>query len=679
MTQSALRLALAAVLALGLWRGALANPSGYDPLETFAPLTLPQPVNAYRGGDGAPGPAYWSNRADYEIHARLLAKEKEISAREVITYANNSPDALDCLWLRLEQNFYKKGSRAQFAAPLPKEFLKKFGDAARFATTNGFEFDSVEIDSGGKPQKADYIVSDTRMQIRLARPLKAHHKIRILISYRYTIPGIPGDRTAWGRSVNGDIFSVAQWYPRMAVYDDLRGWDTLPYLANEFYLDYGDFDYDITVPADMIVAGGGELLNPKDVLTKDEIARLDEARASDRTIYIRAPNEVNDPRSRPATEGELTWRFRMKNTRDVAFAASRAFVWDAARINLPGGKSALAMSFYPAEAVGKEAWDRSTEYLKDSVENFSRRWFAYPWPTAINVAGPAEGMEYPGMAFDGYGEGWTGKDLFAVTAHEIGHSWFPMIVGSNERRNAWMDEGFNTFIDVYESEDFNKGEWAPKRDGEYAPGGGDPVEEIQKTLDDPQAPAIMTRPDAVKEKYRHPITYFKTALGLVLLREQILGPTRFDYAFRKYIRDWAYKHPTPSDFFREMESAGGEDLSWFWRGWFFNNWSLDLAVKSVSYNAGGPSKGARVTIANLDKLVMPATVEIVFQDGVTRDVRLPAETWIQQKEFELDLDSAAPIVSVTIDPQHKIPDRDRSNNVFRGPSRSQHASAARAK
>ncbi|MGH3631035.1 MAG: M1 family aminopeptidase, partial [Sciscionella sp.] len=293
------------------------------------------------------------------------------------------------------------------------------------------------------------------------------------------------------------------------------------------------------------------------------------------------------------------------------------------------------------------------------------RWYPYPWPVAVNVAGPVSGMEYPGMGFDSMRS--RGKALFWISAHEIGHSWFPMIVGTNERRSAWMDEGFNTFMDTYESEDFNHGEYAPKRDPEYAPGGGNPVEEIQKVLRDPDAPAIMTRADAIREKYRHPVTYFKAALGLVLLRGQILGKPRFDFAFRKFIRDWAYKHPSPSDFFRAMDSAGGEDLSWFWRGWFFENWNLDLAVEKVAYVDGDPAKGATVTIANLDRLVMPATVEIDYTDGTKKRLRLPAETWIQQRSVALSLDGGGPIATVTVDPDHVIPDEDRSNNVLRGP------------
>jgi hypothetical protein len=243
-------------------------------------------------------------------------------------------------------------------------------------------------------------------------------------------------------------------------------------------------------------------------------------------------------------------------------------------------------------------------------------------------------------------------------------------VGFDERRDAWMDEGFNTFIDVYESDAFGNGVYAPKRDSEFAPGGGNPVDEIVPILEDPNAPILLTRADAIQEKYRHPVTYFKSALGLILLREQILGPERFDWAFRRFIREWAFKHPKPADFFRAMQSEGGEDLSWFWRGWYLNNWSLDLAVKSIDYRDGDPSKGAQVTIANLDRLVLPAVVQVEFEDGSRQRIRLPAETWIQKSVTTLYLDSAQEIREVVVDPDHVLPDRDRTNNVLQPPSRS---------
>jgi aminopeptidase N len=323
----------------------------------------------------------------------------------------------------------------------------------------------------------------------------------------------------------------------------------------------------------------------------------------------------------------------------------------------------MAQSVYPPESVGEAAWSRSTEYMKDAVERFSKRWYPYPWPNAINVAGPATGMEYPGIVFDGIPD--KAKTLFFISAHEIGHGWFPMLGGSDERRDAWMDEGFNTFIDVFESDDFANGLYGPKRDGEYAPGPEAPADQIATLIDDKAAPPILTRADAIREKYRHPVTYFKTAYGLTLLREDILGPERFDRAFRKYIADWAYKHPKPSDFFRAMESAGGEDLSYFWRGYFLNNWTHDMGVTDVKYVDGDPARGAQVTVVNLDQLVLPATLRVTYRNGENRNIRVPAETWLQGGTHVFALDGGGPIVEATIDPDHHLPDRDRSNNSFR--------------
>ncbi len=648
-------LACSLCAAAGAW-SAPASPGSYDPRETFAPLTLPQPVNAFRSADGTPGPQYWQNRADYSIRASIDTSTHSLSASEIIAYTNNSPSALDCLWVQLDQNIYRKDSRSHYASGrVPKGF------------TEGFILESVEIERHGHTVNASTVISDTRLQIRLDGPLAAHGgKLNIRIRYHYQIPGAFGGRTAHAPSRNGEIYDLAQWYPRMAVFDDMHGWDTLPYIGSEFYLEYGDFDYYVTVPWDMLVAGSGELENPKEVLTATEQTRLAQARGSDATVLIRTADEVNDPKSRPVTSGSLTWHYRMQNTRDVAFSASRAFIWDAARITLPGNAYSLAMSFYPVESAGPDGWVRTTEYLRDAVQNFSRRWGPYPWPAAVAVAGPVDGMEYPAMIFDGVED--AGKFLFWITAHEIGHCWFPMMVGFNERRDQWMDEGFNTFIDVYESDDFDHGVYGPKRDSEYAPGGGNPVDEILPVLADPSAPIMLTRAELVRETYRHSVTYFKSALGLTLLREQILGPERFDWAFRKFIRDWTYRHPSPSDFFRAMESAGGEDLSWFWRGWYFNNWTLDLAVTGAVPAEGGWQNGAVINIVNRDPLVMPAVIEVGFADGSTRRIELPVETWIKTASADISIDSTQPVATVTIDPDHRLPDRDRANNVWKAPA-----------
>ncbi|MDF4004213.1 M1 family metallopeptidase [Luteibacter sp. PPL552] len=625
-----------------------ASAETYDPRETFAPFAYPQPVNAYRAGSGVPGPMYWQNRADYDLTATLDPVKNTLVGTATIHYTNNSPDALDVLWLQLDENRFRADARGNFTAGNQTKRADRHTDGYRIAT--------VTLTQDGHTSQARYVISDTRMQVRLPQPLAAHGgKVTLTIAYRYDLPGDFGGRTGFAPSRNGTIYEMAQWYPRMCVYDDLRGWDTAPYLNSEFYLEYGDIDYAITVPSDMIVAGSGELVNPDDVLTATQRERLAKARKSDATVMIRTPAEVTDPASRPKRGGTLTWRFRMKNTRDVAFGASTAYVWDAARINLPEGRTALAMSVYPVESAGRASWSRSTEYLKAAIEHFSDRWYPYPYPVAVNEAGSAaSGMEYPGIVFDPMDA--SPKELHMVTAHEIGHTWFPMIVGSNERRDAWMDEGFNTFIDVYEADAFNHGEFAPKRDGEYAPKGGNPVDEILPLLADPDAPSLLMGADMVKETYRHPATYFKAALGLVLLREEIIGPERFDPAFRKYIATWAYKHPSPSDFFRLMESEAGEDLGWFWRGWYANNWQVDLAVTGID--------GTTVTVANLDRLPMPATLRVIFDDKTTRDIRIPVETWQQHTRFDVYVPGGKHVVAATIDPDHRVPDHDRTNNTW---------------
>ncbi|MEO8720281.1 MAG: M1 family metallopeptidase [Ginsengibacter sp.] len=625
--------------------------SVFDPHELFAQNFYTKNGNEFRAANGAPGPNYWQNRADYTLQATIDTVGNTLTGTETISYTNNSPDALSSLWLQLDQNTYRKDARSNF-----------YSSRSGGGHTEGYQFESVAIESGGKTIKATYIIDDTRMQIRLANHLSSKEKIKIHIKYQYSIPGNFGGRTDFFSTKNGKIYEIAQWYPRMCVYDDLNGWSTLPFLGSgEFYCEYGDFDYTVTVPAGMIVAGSGELQNEKEVLTPTQIKRLNAARASDKTLMIRTSEEINHDAGKGFNSKPVSWHFKMNNTRDVAFGASAAYMWDAARVNLPDGKKCLAMSVYPVESAGQDAWGRATEYLKKSIEYFSEKWFVYPYPVAVNEAGMAGGMEYPGIVFDGIND--KAGELYWVTAHEIGHNWFPMIVGSNERRHAFMDEGFNTFIDIYASDNFNQGEYAPKRDEEYAPGKGNPADEIIPWLKDTDAPTMMARADQFTEKYRHPIEYFKPAFGLVLLREVILGADRFDYAFKKYIQRWAYKHPSPDDFFRTMENEAGEELSWFWKEWFYNNWQLDMAVRSVSYTKGDVQNGVDIKIVNLQKMAMPCTVEIVLKDGSKQNLQLPVETWLQGDTRIIHLELGE-IQSVTIDPQNLLPDSNRKNNSW---------------
>lgn len=628
-----------------------AQTEKYDAHEAFAPLFYTASGNSYRSANGAPGPHYWQNRTDYKISARFDTTTKRITGDVQINYTNNSPDSLSFLWLALDQNIDSKNSRANAT----NNRGKPTEDNA------GFQLQKVRVTQNGKVFDANYIISDTRMQIRLPQPVSpSGGKIQIGISYHYTLQSSGGGgRSGYLDTKNGRIFEVSYWYPRLCVYDDLRGWNTLPFLGNEFYMEYGNIDYKITLPAGMVVAGSGKLMNPKDVLTNKEITQLNTARQSDKTIIVR---DLEDPATK-STSGTLTWDFRMNNTRDVAWATSQAFIWDAARMNLPEGKTALAMSVYPIESAGDSSWGRATEYLKHSVEIFSKHWLTYPYPVAINVGGPVGGMEFPGITFDWWKA--KNKSLFALLSHEIGHNWFPMVVGSNERRDAWMDEGFNTFIDIYAQEEFNHGEYAPKRDGEYAPHGGNPAVEIVPVITQPGIAPIMTPADGLPGKDVHPLEYFKTAFGLVLLREIILGHDRFDYAFRQYIHDWAFKHPSPIDFFHEMENGAGEDLGWFWRGWFMHNWQLDQAVKAVSYVDNDPSKGALITVENLGKMPMPVLVQVTEEDGKVQQLKLPVEVWQRGSEWTFEVNTTHKLKEVILDPDQQLPDVNRSNNTWK--------------
>ncbi len=627
----------------------------YNPRAAFDPLFDSNPGTYYRSASGQPGPGYWQNQADYNINASLDDKNNIVSGNVEITYTNNSPDNLHYVWLQLDQNRFKDSSRSAAVSGFNPRAEKFNG---------GDNIKSVKIILQGKTQTANYLITDTRMQIRLPEALRAKGgKLKILIDYSFKVPPQNMGRCGWMNSKNGKIFDIAQWFPRMEVYDDLIGWNTLPFLgAGEFYLDYGNYDYSITVPWYMIVVGSGELVNPQQVLTNQEISRLKEARKSDKTVFIRTADEINDPASRPVHKGNLTWHFKMINARDVSWAASKAFIWDAARINLPGGKKSLAMSVYPVESAGDSAWGRSTEYLKRSVEIFSKYWYVYPYPNAVNVGGPVGGMEYPAIVFCSYRA--KGKWLWMVTNHEIGHTYFPMIVGSDERENAWMDEGFNTFIDVLSYIHFNHGEYYPKRDGEYAPKGGNPAREIVPVILNKNSQPIVSYADQIKGQFVHPLEYFKTAFGLVMLRNYVLGKKRFDYAFRTYIRRWAYKHPAPEDFFRTMNDAAGENLNWFWKGWFVKNWKLDQAVKDVKYVDGDTAKGALITIENKDRMVMPAVVQIKQANGKTGEVKLPVEIWEHSGTYTFRYNSTGLIDTVRIDPKEELPDVDLSNNIW---------------
>lgn len=626
--------------------------SKYVPEQAFGPLFYTQNGNEYRSASGAPGPKYWQNRVDYNISADLDEKTNKVKATLTITYKNNSPEKLPYLWLQLDQNSFKQDSRGLSITPP----VSRYG-AQGEKFNGGYTISNLSVSQKAKPVKFSSIVEDTRMQIRLDQPMAASGDVVVIkMDYVYEIPKLGSDRTGHLSTKNGEIFAVAQWFPRMSVYDDVLGWNTLPYWgAGEFYCEYGDITFDVTVPASHIVMGSGELLNPQEVFTAEQLKRWNEAKNSDKTIHVRSEAEVTDPKSRPAKE-KLTWKFKINNTRDAAWASSKAFVLDAARINLPSGKKSLAVSAHPVESNGNDSYGRAVEYVKGSIEHYSKMWFEYPYPMAVNVATNIGGMEYPGIVFCG----WKAKkgEAWGVIDHEFGHIWFPMIVGSNERKFGWMDEGFNTFINDLSSTEFNNGEYKPRKMNMNAVG--------KAVIGNAKYENMMLMPDGMAEANIGLNLYYKPSWGLHLLRDQILGKDRFDFAFRQYISNWAYKHPTPFDFFRTMENAAGEDLSWFWKSWFLNNWKMDQAitdVKPVRTNSGIVSY--IITVDNLEQMPMPIILGIKTKSGKTDIVRVPVDVWMKNVSWTVTYPTTEEVVEVVLDPQQVLPDSDTTNNTWK--------------
>ena len=615
----------------------------------FRRLELP-PASGVRTGAGAPGPGYWQQRVDYVIRASLDTVAQRVSGEERITYHNRSPDTLRYLWIQLDQNLFNSSSRGS----------RIFDQDSRFGTRGaegGVTLTKVtgpaRPATGGRAAQPaaplKYQVNGTLMRVDLPRPVPPGGSQ--LLDIGWSFPFGPNSNRMGIELIDGsNVYEVAQWYPRLAVYDDVRGWNTEQYLGQgEFYLEYGRFEVSLTVPANMLVAATGTLQNPEQVLTAAQRNRLKRARASDSTVIIRGKDEIGDPASRPLSRsGSLTWRFTADSVRDFAWAAARHFIWDAAGAN--DGKT-LAMSFYPPSA--EPVWNQSTQYVRFAVENYSS-WYPYPYPVAINVNGIEGGMEYPMIVF--CHNRTDGPALFSVTDHEIGHTWFPMVVGNNERLYAWMDEGFNTFMNYYN--------WEKKYPGTYNRR-GNPTIYIPFALSGREE-AIMTPADRI-EGSLSVTAYTKPGLGLILLRDRIIGAERFDPAFREYIRRWAYKHPTPADFFRTIEDGVGEDLSWFWRSWFYTTERLDQAVDSVTVkdSAGVVS---RVHLRSASALPMPVELELRLEDGTTRHLSLPVEIWYGGNRYTLVVPGPQRVVGATIDARNQYPDVRRENNSWLAPA-----------
>jgi len=612
----------------------------------FSPLSLPTPNDA-RTSDGRPGPGYWQQRVDYSIKTSLDTSASKISGSETITYINNSPEPLDHLWLQLDQNLFKGGSRGSYEFDSPhSRYRGPFQNG-------GDELSSVIVVQNGKKVRSHYIVDDTRMRVDLETPVPAHGgKVQLEIAWSFVVPKYGSDRLGRFESNDGTVYEIAQWYPRLYVYDDVNGWNPQPYLGEgEFYLEYGDFDVEITAPRDLIVVATGILQNPEQVLTKTEQDRLSLARKVDSTVHVISEEEIAKPSTRPDGKGDLTWRYHAENVRDFSWAASKAFIWDASHWD-----KILLMAVYPQEGISTDSsagpgWEKDVEFMRHTFKFYSETYYHFPYLVATNVAGIVGGMEYPMIVFCSVHS--RGQGLYFVTDHEFGHGWFPMMVGSDERRYAWMDEGFNTFINYYSGYDYY-GDKSFMVRTQVA----DTVAKRMNSLIN--AESIMTYADQIEPADYGFLEYFKTAFGLRLLREQIIGPERFDLGFKTYIQRWAFKHPQPADFFRTMEDYSGEDLSWFWRGWFYSTDVLDQAIDSVVAD----SAKTLVYLSNKAGLVMPFELQVTFADGKTDSFKVPIEAWYLGHNYALPIYDERNVEKVVIDPDHVMPDIDRENNVW---------------
>src|SRR6266581_1284486 len=608
-------------------------PTGSADTSPFRRLALPTPT-LLREGSGQPGPRYWQQRADYVIRAALDTAAHTITGRETIRYTNNSPDTLRHLWLQLDQNIYRTDSRGATINPTDARF-------AGAGFVGGYTIEAFgEVLAGPRTARGPTTrvaplhttVNGTMLRAELDRPLAPGRTITLDLAYHFQVPEHGSDRMGRKQYPGGWLYEIAQWYPRMAVYDDVRGWNTEQYLGQgEFYLEYGDFDV---------------------ALTATQRERLARAIRSDSGVAIITRTEAGTPATRPAGAAPtLTWRFTAKNVRDVAWAAAPNFIWDAS-----GWNGILMQAYYAPEA--NPDWSRAIGMVRHSIKHYSEKWFPYPYPTAITIAGPVGGMEYPMIVFCGDRAG--GRGLFGVTTHELGHEWFPMTVGSNERLYAWMDEGFNTFINIYSTRAFYRDTAPPDR--------GNAIQWARFAASGLDVPSMLPA-DRVPPPLLGQAEYNKPATGLYLLREHILADTvRFDAALREYIRRWAYKHPTPADFFRSMEDGLGEDLSWFWRGWFYRTDVVDLAVDSVRTRTDSTGTSALLYLSSLGGLPMPVDLRLTYATGATEDVRLPVEIWDLGNRYTYLRKVPADVVRVEIDPAQNFPDVRRGNNTWQRPA-----------
>ncbi|MCU0445721.1 MAG: M1 family metallopeptidase [Microscillaceae bacterium] len=668
-------------------------------------LELPTPNNA-RMADGSAGPEYWQQRADYNIKVELNDDNQSIKGFETITYYNNSPKDLPYLWVQLDQNLFDKnadtyktldinpndGNLGTYMLPI---YLQRINSDA------GNKILAVK-DKMGNPLK--YAINRTMMRIDLPAPVKAKGgMVSFSIEWTFNIVDAKADPiyTRSGYEYfdqdKNYVYEMAQWFPRMAVYNDVRGWQHKQFMGRgEFALNFGNYEVAITVPADHIVASTGELQNAAIVLKPIHLQRLEQAKTAKEPVLIVNQAEAEQAEKERAT-AKKTWIYKAQNVRDFAWASSRKFVWDAVQVTMENGKKAWAMSYYPKE--GNPLWGKvSTKAVVQTLKTYSKHTIDYPYPVAISVHGPVGGMEYPMISFNNQGRPkpdgtWTKgveKGTVSVIIHEVGHNFFPMIINSDERQWTWMDEGLNTFM-----QHITEKEWDMAMFGED----GLPPTIITYMKGDPKKLVpIMTNSEQIDLMQFGPNAYSKPAVALNILRETVMGRELFDYAFKEYARRWAFKSPEPADFFRTMEDASATDLDWFWRGWFYGTEAVDVSLESVKVlktpttklSAENPFDAADFTMfgyvamqlgekagqyadnyfynlefKNVGGLIMPVVIQANYKDGSNEIIKIPAEVWRYNPEkVNKFLVLSKEVASFVIDPNMETADIDLGNNTM---------------
>ena len=596
-----------------------------------------------RNHNGAPGPKYWQQWADYRLEAELNPISKRLTAKGTVTYHNRSPDTLREVYVQLLHNLFAPNSRHNTDVPWAIEGVELSRVAAQ-----GQELKALEGDGIG------YQVDGTIMRIRLPRPLPPGSSAAFDFAWRLRIP--PDGAPRGGQ--DGEAFFITYWYPQMAVYDDVNGWQTDQYLGNaEFYMGYGNYDVALTLPAGWVVSATGKLQNPSEVLSAQTRARLDSASRSSGVVHVvTEADRTAGTSTSTGSNGKLTWRYRAENVRDVSWGASAKYLWDATNavvgdVTGDGRPDTTAIhAFYRPEQRASH-WDESARYSRHSIEFFSRFLSPYPYPQMTAVDGPTScgGMEYPMMTC--IGGQWDTLGLYEVTTHEIGHMWFPMIVGSDEKRYAWMDEGLTQFDQSQAMADFFKGFDDEARNRKNYLDLAEMGSEVELMRHGDRYPSYPSYGVA---------SYYKPATIMVALRA-VLGPQVFTKAYKEYIRRWAYKHPTPYDLFNTFENVSGQDLSWFWRSWFFETWKLDQAIDTVT--TVGDS--VEIVVANEGKAPMPVRIEVTRTDGRVERLSVPVDVWLQgQRRKTVRIAREPAVRSIEIDAEKEFPDLDRSNQVW---------------